>query len=251
MEIPLSNIEVLIVEDSLSYAVELEMLCEQLDFKVVAVAEDSGTALDVIFSKTPDLILMDIHIGGRLTGVEIAQRIQHLGVPVLFISSVTDPAVHDTVARLNSVGFLVKPVTDTTVMGALGKLVSERFTLKEGGGVKFVRKAGGRDAFYFNHKGRFRRVELSTITDIASEGNYCKFNQSGGTSYLIRITLAEVTKLTDGAQFLRCHRQHLVNGRMVETIDTEAGILILRGGRKVPFSRRNKALVGQLGLLLR
>lgn len=246
-----SRIDVLIVEDSLSYALELEMLCEELGFRVLATAEDSGTALDVIFSTTPDLILMDIHIGGRLSGVELGERIQHLGVPILFISSVTDQAVHEATAKLNSVGFLVKPVRATTVEEALNRIIDERFRFKEGGGVQFIRKAGGRDAFYFNHKGVFRRVELDSITDISSDGNYCRFHQLDGRDYFVRITLAEVEKITEGQQFIRCHRQHLVNVSKVEAIKTEEGLLVLEGAREVPFSRRNKALVQQLGLLLK
>lgn len=245
------GIDVLIVEDSLSFALELEMLCEQLNFNVLATAADSATALDVIFSTTPDLILMDIHIGGLLTGFEIGDRIRHLGVPILFISSVTDPDVHEAIAKMNSVGFLVKPVQPQTITEALTRIVDEQFQLEESGGVKFVRKADGRDAFYFNHQGSFRRVELSSITDIASDGNYCRFNQLNERTYLIRITMSEVTKLTEGRQFIRCHRQHFVNSLLVRAINTDTGHLVLEGGREVPYSRRNKALVRQLGLLLR
>jgi response regulator of citrate/malate metabolism len=44
-------ISVLIVEDDLSFALELEMLVLEIGYHVVGVAESSAAALDIIYSE--------------------------------------------------------------------------------------------------------------------------------------------------------------------------------------------------------
>ncbi len=55
-----TNINFLIVEDSLSFSIELKMILEEIGYNVIGQAEDSAKALEIIFAKKPDIILMDI-----------------------------------------------------------------------------------------------------------------------------------------------------------------------------------------------
>jgi len=75
------NFDVLIVEDSLSYAIVLERMCKEIGLSVIVSVADSASALDIIFAEYPDLILMDNNIGGMLRGEEVGKEIDHLGIP--------------------------------------------------------------------------------------------------------------------------------------------------------------------------
>jgi CheY-like chemotaxis protein len=90
------QLNLLIVEDSVSYAVELEQLATEIGYNVIAVTDNSADALDIIFSQQPDIILMDICIKGRLSGIDIGKRIKHLDIPILYITSFDDKKTFDT-----------------------------------------------------------------------------------------------------------------------------------------------------------
>jgi len=106
----LVNLSLLIVEDSISYAIELEQLSEEIGFDVLASVDNSADALDIIFSEAPDIILMDINIKGRLTGIDIAKKIIHLDIPVLYITSFSDEETYNKAQESNLIGYIVKPV---------------------------------------------------------------------------------------------------------------------------------------------
>ena len=82
-----SALKILIVEDNISFALELEMILDEIGYQIIATVDNSAEALDIIFSKEPDLILMDIDIKGNLSGTQIGQKIKHLNIPIIFITS--------------------------------------------------------------------------------------------------------------------------------------------------------------------
>ena len=65
------SLKILIVEDELSFALELQMLLEELNYNVLKHVDNSDEALKVIYENHPDLIFMDIDIKGDLSGIEI------------------------------------------------------------------------------------------------------------------------------------------------------------------------------------
>jgi len=57
---------VLIIEDSFNFALELEMKLVKLGHTIVGpVIDNAEEALDVIKTTLPDLIMMDIHLNGK------------------------------------------------------------------------------------------------------------------------------------------------------------------------------------------
>ncbi|MEZ4986457.1 MAG: response regulator [Saprospiraceae bacterium] len=58
-------LEVLIVEDDLSFALELEMLLADLGYSVASIVDNAKDALRQIASKSIDIILMDVGLKGQ------------------------------------------------------------------------------------------------------------------------------------------------------------------------------------------
>jgi CheY-like chemotaxis protein len=59
---------------------------------------------------TPDLILMDIHLAGNMTGIQAARQIQErLQLPVVFITAHADVQTLAQVKTTDHYGYLVKP----------------------------------------------------------------------------------------------------------------------------------------------
>ena len=126
------RLKVLIVEDNFSFAIELEMLLEELNYEVISKHDNSATALEAIFSKEPDLILMDINIKGELNGVEIGQKIIGLNIPILYITSFKDEATYREAAKSNMIGYLVKPIEKYSLRTAVQLAIEKAHSGKNG-----------------------------------------------------------------------------------------------------------------------
>jgi two-component system, response regulator PdtaR len=106
---------ILIVEDEMLVAMELESILEDLGHEPVGIAPDLAAA-EQLASSPIDLALVDLNLRDGLTGPEIGTRLSSRGVTVLFITA--NPRVlGDGVA--GAVGVLTKPTDAATVRTAV------------------------------------------------------------------------------------------------------------------------------------
>jgi PAS domain S-box-containing protein len=85
----------------------------KLGYEVVAVAASGQPALDRIVDMRPDLVLMDIHIEGKLDGIEVSARIPDaLGIPVIYVTAYSEEGTLERARATKPYGFLVKPFSD-------------------------------------------------------------------------------------------------------------------------------------------
>ncbi len=122
---------VLIVEDEKIIALDLQRRLEKFGYSVVglcATAEDAiATALDVL----PDIILMDIMLGGEQDGVDAAVAIRQVrSIPVVFLTAYADDRTVERAKKAEPVGYVLKPFKErelqTTIDIALYKADVDR-----------------------------------------------------------------------------------------------------------------------------
>ena len=75
-------LEVLIVEDEVLLATELEYLLQELGCHTVGMAMNSEEAVAMAEALNPDLALVDVHLEDGPTGVDAARRVKHRAAPV-------------------------------------------------------------------------------------------------------------------------------------------------------------------------
>jgi LytTr DNA-binding domain len=88
--------------------------------------------------------------------------------------------------------------------------------------------------------GKLRRVAVSSIARIQGAGDYAELHLIGGENLLHAAGLHELEAQLPN-YFLRVHRSHIVNTRLVDRLqqtDGGTGTLFLRHGHSVPVSRR-------------
>ncbi len=125
------NVRILIAEDEKIVAMDLSRRLQALGYSVVSVVGRGEDAVRDALEREPDAVLMDIHLGGSLDGVEAAKRIRDAGgPPVVFATAFSD---RDTLARARTTlpfGYVLKPFQDdaiqATIEMALGRWDAER-----------------------------------------------------------------------------------------------------------------------------
>ena len=113
---------VIIVEDDVLIAHHFSDICINCGADVVGVAHSTRDAEAMIFAKQPDYVLMDVRLGGKRDGVDIAIKV-HDNFPhikVIFITGSNEPPA---LARINNdhpYKILIKPVSSGEIAAALG-----------------------------------------------------------------------------------------------------------------------------------
>lgn len=106
-----SSAAVLIVEDELLVANDLQQSLTDMGYDAFAVAASGAEALAHAAKRQPDVVLMDIRIKGEEDGIRTAQRLkQQHPVIVIFLTAFADDQMVDRAKRTEPDGYLLKPV---------------------------------------------------------------------------------------------------------------------------------------------
>ena len=109
-------LKILIVEDERPLAETLRYLVEDNPrYRVVGIAEDLPTALELLEHGQPDLALVDLHLARGSTGFSVAVRLNDAGVPCLFVTGRAPGFAMPDLA----LGLLLKPFTGNDIHRAL------------------------------------------------------------------------------------------------------------------------------------
>jgi PAS domain S-box-containing protein len=108
-----NNQEILIVDDEEMIAEILQNILTTMGYQVVGLALSGEEGIEMARRLSPDLILMDIVMPGRLDGIDAAEVIRNeLGIPVIFVTAYADTEVVHRARKAAPVGYIVKPFKD-------------------------------------------------------------------------------------------------------------------------------------------
>lgn len=114
--------KILIVEDEMLVAIELEAILEDLGHEPVGIASELADAVHM-FDQPVDLALVDLNLRDGLTGPEIGKMLCARGVTVLFITA-NPRQLGDGIA--GTIGVLTKPTDEATVRSAVNYALGVR-----------------------------------------------------------------------------------------------------------------------------
>ena len=115
----LSKAKILIVEDQYIEASNLELILRRASYEVCDIARSVAAALKIIASEKPDMVLVDIHLQGKLTGIDLAQMISQKNIAFIYISANSRQEILDAAKVTRPYGFLLKPFREKDILIAL------------------------------------------------------------------------------------------------------------------------------------
>ncbi|MGB7787659.1 response regulator [Methanoregula sp.] len=112
--------KILVVDDEAIITMQLEERLHAMGYTVVGMAASGEDAIEKARRLSPDLILMDIVMPGRLNGIEAAQVIiGELDIPVVFVTSYADDAIIEKAKQVRPYGYIVKPFNELEIKAAI------------------------------------------------------------------------------------------------------------------------------------
>ena len=113
---------ILVAEDEHIVALDIHNTLVNLGYRVNAVVDNGAEVLRQIEIDRPNLILLDISLKGRISGLECANHIsKNYNIPYIFISGYSDIEIYEKIKGLNYAGYIRKPFDKLMLSKAIEK----------------------------------------------------------------------------------------------------------------------------------
>jgi DNA-binding LytR/AlgR family response regulator len=214
----MNKIKIAIVEDDMIIADDIGLMLEGLGYELIWHASRYTAALDKLDQQRPDLLLLDIQLGGKLDGIHLAQVIkEQYGIPFIFLTANADTGTIERAKKVNPMAYLTKPVTSSLVYSAI------EIALNNYNKVQAVNTNGSsgtqtRDSIFVKDGNQYRKINFNDIACLHSDGNYIAVHLSDHSKVLVRSSLPDLLQQLDPLHFIRVHRSYAINIRMVDTV---------------------------------
>lgn len=105
--------KILIVEDEFITSKDLKEMLTEMGYQVCDIAATGEEAILKAKNHQPDLILMDIMLRGKMTGIEASKTINKtLDVPIIYLTAYSDKKTFEKAKDTEPSSYIVKPVTN-------------------------------------------------------------------------------------------------------------------------------------------
>ena len=105
--------KILVVEDEWIIANDIKDSLVEMGYRVTAIASSGEEAMASVEEEEPDLMLMDIVLKGKMTGIDTARTIRaRRNIPVIFLTAYDNQYMVDEAKKIDNSGYLLKPFKD-------------------------------------------------------------------------------------------------------------------------------------------
>lgn len=221
-------------------ALRLLQHCPQID--VVASCTSSHKGVQAILEHRPDLVFLDIEMP-QMNGFEVLEAVSGVSFSLVFVTAYDKFALK--AFRYSAVDYLLKPIDTQELVQAVQRVENSRKTAPEQiQHLKGQLSNGGKslpDRIALPYQNGVAFVNLTDILYCESDDNYTKFYLADGQHYLATKPLRDIQELLEERDFLRVHRQYLINlSHIKKFVKGEGNYVVMTNGQSIPVSRTQK-----------
>jgi DNA-binding LytR/AlgR family response regulator len=225
----------LLIDDEPPALKVLESHISQINgLEIVAQCKNALEALDVLASKTVDLIFLDIKMP-KILGTDFLKNLSH-PPKVIFVTAYRDYAVDGY--ELDAVDFLVKPVSFERFVKAITKV--QRMMGQETASPANNNNSNTEAFVYLKVDRIMQKVFVDDILYIESWKDYIKVFLTTGKNVLVKQSISAMENLLSDHKFLRIHRSYIVS---TDKISGYNALTIKINSTEIPIGRLYKQAV--------
>lgn len=214
----MSATRILIVEDDMIIAANISLQLTNLGYEVTGIETKGEEAIHHALETKPDIILMDIQLKGKVTGIDVAHAIhKFLDIPLIFLTANEDDATFQKAKETHPFAFISKPFSKQNLERTIA-LVEERIK-KNPADISSMDTSveAQEDRIFIRSQNKLIKVMLDEILWVEAERNYCKIITTQ-QSYTIVSPLNKLCEKIDQKRFVRIHRSFMVNFSKLEAV---------------------------------
>ncbi len=213
----------IIIEDEILAVNHLQRLLNEVGgIQVIALLDSITSTVEWFKTNTqPDLVFMDIHLADG-SAFKIFEYV-NITSPIIFTTAYDEYAIK--AFKVNSIDYLLKPITIQTLEKALDKLrrlVGSSAVPTEI--HQFIatlqRERGYKTHFLIPVKGsKLIPLLACDISYIHIEDGLVKAKSADGKSYVFEFTLDELATMLNPSDFFRANRQFIISRNSIKEVD--------------------------------
>jgi two-component system LytT family response regulator len=232
------KLKVVIVEDEIHSRTFIKNVVGRYSQKLEVVGEAASikTAVPLIDSLKPDILLLDIQLNDGLS-FKILEKIVFKKYQTIFITSFDNYAIK--AIKLSALDYVLKPIHIPELLSALDKAIenSVASNFEQNRPSKDFEKF---DSIIIPSNGTYNNINFTDILAFVSENSYTRIILK--LSSIISSKPLSYFEDIVPEYFLRCHRSSIVNCKQVANVEVgRGGVCELNNGYKVPVSVRRKS----------
>lgn len=113
------NKKVLIVEDQFVEANDLQLMLRKAGYDVCGIARSVDIAEEMIKKEKPGLVLLDIFLKGKRTGIDLARQLREDNIAFVYLSANSNEEILSAAKTTEPYGFIVKPFREKDLLVTL------------------------------------------------------------------------------------------------------------------------------------
>jgi DNA-binding LytR/AlgR family response regulator len=207
-----NRLKVLIVEDNVIIADDLQQIIETFGYNVVGNVISYEKAVDFLLNNKADLVLIDINLATEKTGIDLAKYINlNFKIPFIYLTSNIDDDSVDKASKTIPAAYLVKPFDNNTIYTSIEIAVAS-FMNKKMDDVK------SKNHIFLKKNNLYHKVKISEIYYIKADNIYIEVYTKNNNKFLVRNTLKDFIK-TLPSYFFKCNKSYIVNTNEIKTFN--------------------------------
>ena len=236
-----NNVNILIVEDNMLIGAKISMLLNSLGYEVSGLMPRAEDALAFLENNTPDILLLDIKLKGKMDGIELARLIsKDKKIPIIYLTSNTDEATFNRAKTTRPYAFISKPYKKLDLQRAIELTISMMGSKDQTAAAPSTADNEEpvilKDRLFIRLKERMVKIFIEDIVYIEAERNYSRIFTKE-KEYLLALTLKVIDEKLPETHFLRVHRSYIINLAHLEEVGER---LIIVGKKPLPYSSAHK-----------
>ena len=222
-----------IVEDESLIAMGIVGALKELGYEVPKIAANYTQALEMTEREKPDILLIDIVLGGHKDGIDLAWKIKKdFGIPFIFLTANSDAATVERAKKVEAQAFLVKPFQKaelyTTIEICLHNYAQLQKKQEQQDGNYLIN-----DSLFIKQGNYFHKINIDDILYLETENIYLTVHTKDA-KLLVRSTLQDYIDLIGVKHFVKVHRSYGINTRHIQKINSE---FLVINNVEIPIAR--------------
>ena len=244
MEIP---IRILIVEDNVIIADDMQSMLEEIGYNIVDNVIVYEQAEEVLKTQQVDLVLIDIILASDKTGIDLGKHIrENYDIPFIFVTSNSDRATVESAKTVKPNGYLVKPFEQQDLYTSI-EIALSNFIHRASGVEKqahseddiLVSNSILKDSIFVKKQHLYYRIQFGDIQFIKADNVYLEVNTID-KKFLVRSPLKDYLEKLPQNKFYRAHKSYIVNVDHIDAINSKD---IMINDNLIPISKDFKELI--------
>lgn len=230
----------LIVDDDLANINLIDILlkkyCPNID--VIGKAQNSVDFIDLLLTKQPDILLLDIDLGEAQNSLEILEEIDTTNFEIIIISSHEDYGIK-AINEYHVSDYIIKPINAICLSKAI--IRAEKTIDQKRSFLQKVKESSNSEKKIIGipTASTIDIIEIDNILYLEADGKYTVFNLCNDVKKISSRNIGTYEKILPSNIFFRIHHKFIVNTSKIVNINRSDGnYCILTNGKTLSIAKR-------------